>query len=263
MLTDQTLTKLSDMKLNGMASAYEQQRRDASITELDFDERFGMLVDHEWLDQQNRALTRRLKYAGLKQNASLEDIDWRADRGLKRSVIDQLSSSQWVRYGQNCIITGATGLGKSWLACALAQKACRDGFRAFYSYAPRLFRELLAAEADGSFTRLVRKLTRIDLLIIDDWGLEVVKRSQYRSLLELLDERHGHGSVLITSQYPVGQWHERIGDPTIADAILDRLVHNAHSIELKGKESMRHPKRSPPVKPTPKDSCEHSSQKSL
>ena len=239
MLTDQTLTKLQDMKLQGMVSGYERLQSDPAAAEMSFEERFAMLVDSEWVHQQNSALQRRLNYARLKQQASIENIDWRADRGLQRSVIDQLATCEWIRYGQNCIITGATGLGKSWLACALAQKACRNGYRALYQYAPRLFRDMLAAEVDGSFTRFVRKLARIDLLVIDDWGLEAVERTQYRSMLELLDERCGKGSVLITSQYPVGEWHSHIGDPTIGDAILDRLVHNAYTLQLKGKKSMR------------------------
>jgi len=239
MLTSQTMTKMQDMKLDGMASRYERMQTDPTSAEMSFDERLAVLVDAEWLHQHNSALQRRLKYARLKQDASIENINWRVQRGLKRPVIEQLATCEWVRYGQNCIITGATGLGKSWLACALAQKACREGYRALYQYAPRLFRDMLAAEVDGSFTRFVRKIARFDLLIIDDWGLEIVDRAQYRSMLELLDERCGRGSVLITSQYPVDQWHRHIGDPTIGDAILDRLVHNAYTIELKGERSMR------------------------
>lgn len=239
MLTEQTFTKLRDMKLTGMAMAYERMQADPGSAELSFEERFAMLVDSEYLDQQNRALTRRLHYAKLKQDASIEAINWRVPRGIDRAVIDQLSTCEWIRYGQNCIITGATGLGKSWLACALAQKACREGYRALYQYCPRLFRDMLAAEADGSLTRMIRRMARIDLLVIDDWGLEAVERAQYRSLLELLDERSGSGSVLVTSQYPVEQWHEKIGDPTVGDAILDRLVHTAYHIKLKGERSMR------------------------
>lgn len=239
MLTDQTLTKLQDMKMDGMLAACERLRNDPAACELSFDERFAMLVDSEWVHQQNRALGRRLGYARLKQQASIENIDWRAPRGLKREVIEQLSSCAWIRYGQNCIITGATGLGKSWLACALAEKACREGYRALYQYAPRLFREMLAAEVAGTFTKLVRKLAKVDLLVIDDWGLESVDRIQYRALLEVLEERCGSGSVLITSQYPDTEWHSHIGDPTVADAILDRVVHNAYKIKLKGERSMR------------------------
>jgi len=239
MLTDQTLTKLQDLRLEGMAAGYERLQADPASAEMSFEERLAVLVDNEWLHQQNRALARRLEYARLKQDASIENINWRVQRGLQRPVIEQLATCEWIRYGQNCIVTGATGLGKSWLACALAQKACREGYKALYHYAPRLFRDMLAAQVDGSFTRFVRKVARIDLLVIDDWGLETVERAQYRNLLELLDERSGHGSVLITSQYPVAEWHQHIGDPTIGDAILDRLVHNAYTIQLKGERSMR------------------------
>jgi DNA replication protein DnaC len=233
-----TMEKLAGMHLEGMADAYERQRTDPGSAELSFDQRFGMLVESHWVYERNRAQKRRLEAAKLRQNASIEDIDWRRPRGLTRELIGQLSSCEWIRYGQNCLITGATGLGKSWLACALAQKACRDGFRALYAYSPKLFRDLLAANTDGTLSRLIRRMSRIDLLIIDDWGMEVAKRNQYRDFLELIDERHGRNATLITSQYPSGKWHEIIGDPTVADAILDRLVHGAYRIELQG-ESMR------------------------
>ena len=236
-----TMDKLASMRLDGMAEAYERQRADPASAEMSFDQRFAMLVESHWLHESNRAQQRRLAAAKLRQHASVEDIDWRHPRGLTRELIAQLSTSEWVRYGQNCLITGATGLGKSWLACALAQKACRDGFRALYTYSPKLFRDLLAANADGSLSKLVRRLGKLDLLIIDDWGMEVAKRSQYRDFLELIDERHGRGATLVTSQYPPGKWHETIGDPTVADAILDRLVHRAYRIDLRG-ESMRRAK---------------------
>ena len=247
MLTEQTLTKLRDMRLEGMADAYSGQRSDPNAGELSFDERLAMLVESEWLHQQNRSMERRLANARLRQNACVEDIRCGADRGISRQVLAQLATSDWIRYGQNCIITGATGVGKSYLACALAQKACRDGYRALYTYAPRLFRELFAAHADGSVTRFLRRMTRPELLIVDDWGMELAKRSQYRHFLELLDERHGHGSVLITSQFPPDTWHDCVGDPTVADAILDRLIHNAYRVDLTG-ESMRDPKRRLPAK---------------
>ncbi len=239
MLTEHTLTKLQDMKLAGMLASYERMQADPRSCDLAFEERFAMLVDGEWLHQQNRALARRLGQACLRQQASIENIDWRAPRGLKPAVVDQLATCDWIRYGQNCIITGATGLGKSWLACALAEKACREGYRTLYQYAPRMFREMLAAEVGGTFTKLVRKLARVDLLVIDDWGMETAERHQYRALLEVLDERCGSGSVLVTSQYPDSSWHAHIGEPTVADAILDRLVHNAYKIQLKGERSMR------------------------
>jgi len=235
MLTEQTISKLHDMALAAMAEAYSEQRQNADTGELSFDDRFAMLVERQWLDKQNRSLKRRLARAHLRKDACVEDINWQRSRGLKRAEIEKLCTSEWVRYGQNCIITGPTGIGKSWLACALAQKACRDGYNALYQNASRMFRDLLAAQVDGTLTRLVQRLSRIDLLVIDDWGLPLATPAQYRHLLEVLEEREDRGSVMITSQYPRGSWHEVIGDPTVADAIMDRLVHNAHIIELEGK----------------------------
>jgi len=244
---DATMDKLRSMRLDGMAEAYDRQRRDPTATELSFDQRFGMLVESHWLDESNRAMQRRLAYAKLRQDADLEAIDWRRPRGMTRELIAQLSTCDWVRYGQNCLITGATGVGKSWLACALARKACRDGYRVRYTYSPKLFRDLLAASADGSLTKLIRRLARLDLLVVDDWGMEVAKRNQYRDFLELIDERYGRTATLITSQYPPETWHETIGDPTVADAILDRLIHGAYRIDLEG-TSMRDPGPEPNTK---------------
>lgn len=240
MNTDATIDKLRSMRMDGMAEAYHNQRSDPAVTQLSFDERFGMLVESHWLHESNRAMQRRLAYAKLRQNASIEQIDWTRPRGMTRELIAQLSTGEWIRYGQNCIITGATGVGKSWLACALAQKACRDGFRALYTYSPKLFRELLAANIDGSLTKVIRRLARLDLLLIDDWGMEVAKRSQYRDFLELIDERHGQKATLLTSQYPPESWHEIIRDPTVGDAIVDRLIHGAYRIDLVG-DTMRNP----------------------
>lgn len=239
MLTEPTTAKLNEMKFFGMADAYERQRRDTSFLELGFDERLAMLVEHEWLDRQNRAYDRRITAAGLKHSAAcIEDIDWQTARGLQRPLIDRLANTDWIRYGQNVIITGATGLGKTWLACALAQKACRDAFKTLYCHTPTLFREMLEADISGDLGRHLRKLAKLDLLLIDDWGLAMVKQGQYRNFFELLEMRQGK-SHIITSQFSVPVWHEVIGDDTVADAILDRIVHSAHHVALDGKDSMR------------------------
>ena len=245
MLTNQTLEKLHALRLHGMVQALEEQRRQTGITELDFEERLGLLVERQWLWKENRTLTARLKNAQLKiANATLEDINYRHPRGLKRAQIEQLRASAWVQQHRNCIITGPTGIGKSYLSCALGHQACRDGLRAQYVYAPKLFRSLEAAHADGSLANLLKALARLDLLIIDDLGLAPAKTKPYRDLLEVIDDRLGRGATLVTSQYPVAQWHEVIADPTVADALLDRLVHNAYRLELTGK-SMRDPKADP------------------
>ena len=238
MLHEQTMHKLYAMKFRGMAEAYEEQLQQSQIGDLAFEDRFSMLVERQWIWKENRALTRRLKYAGLKLDACIEDIDYRHPRGLKRSAIEQLVTCEWIKYHRNCIITGPTGAGKTFIGCALAHHACREGYRALYFYVPKLFRELAMAHVDGRITKLLKKIANVAVLVIDDWGLATIKRHQYRDFLEILDDRHGSGSTLITSQFPTSSWHELIGDPTVADAILDRLVHNAHIIELKG-ESMR------------------------
>ena len=238
MLIEPTKTKLYALKLHGMAEAYEEQRTQSRVTELGFDDRFGMLVERQWLWKENRALTTRLNYARLRQPACIEDLDFAEARGLKRALIEQLSTCDWVTHHQNLIITGPTGCGKTFVACALVHKACREGHRALYFYAPKLFRALSAAQADGSLTNLFKKIAKAQVLILDDWGLAKIDERQYREFLEILDDRHGQGATVMTSQFPVGAWHEAIPDPTVADAILDRLIHNAHRIELKG-ESMR------------------------
>jgi DNA replication protein DnaC len=243
MLSNQTMEKLSALRLEGMAQALEEQRRQPDISQLEFEDRLALLVERQWLWKQNRALARRLHTAQLKISASLEDIDYRHPRGLKRVQIEQLRASQWVQRHHNCLITGPTGSGKTYLACALGHQACRDGHRVCYYYAPKLFRELQNAQADGSLMKLFKKLARAALLVIDDFGVAAVTGKQYRDLLEILDDRHGLGATLLTSQFPVNQWHELINDATVADAILDRLVHNAYRLELKG-ESLRKTKAS-------------------
>jgi DNA replication protein DnaC len=245
MLPHQTIEKLRAMRLDGMVTALEEQRRQNGITELDFEERLGLLVERQWLWKENRSLAARLKNAQLKiTNASLEDINYRHPRGLKRAQIEQLRASAWVPEHRNCIITGPTGIGKSYLACALGHQACRDGFRTQYFHARKLFRSLEAAHADGSLPNLLKSLARLDLFIIDDLGLATAKSKQYRDLLEVIDDRIGRGATLLTSQYPVGQWHDLIGDATVADALLDRLVHNAYRLELDG-QSLRAPQPAP------------------
>lgn len=243
MLDEQTMSKLCEMKLNGMAEAYEEQRQQPRMAEVSFEERFALLVDRQWTWKEDRALKTRLQHAKLKLPACVEDVDYRSPRGLKRSQIDQLANSQWIGYHQNVIVTGPTGTGKTFLACALGNKACRDGHRVRYYVASKLFRQLSAAHADGSFVSLSNRLVKTHLLIIDDWGMETLKDAQYRDFLEILDDRQGAGATLITSQFPAKLWHDTIGNPTVADAILDRLIHNAHRIELKG-ESMRKRKKS-------------------
>ena len=238
MLYEPTIQKMQAMKLSGMVEALEEQRKTAEVGAWSFEDRLALLVERQWLWKENRALATRLKYARLRQPACLEDIDYRHHRGLQRSVMEHLAGGDWIQYSQNCLITGPTGVGKSYLACALAQKACRDGYRALYFYAPKLFRELTAGQADGSLPTLLKKIAKARLLIIDDWGLEKATPAQYRDFLEILDDRQSVASTLITSQFPPSRWHELIGDATVADAILDRLIHGSHRIELKG-ESMR------------------------
>jgi len=238
MLSTHNLDKLYALRLEGMAQALEEQRRQNDITDLDFEERLGLLIERQWIWQENRGTAARLKYAQFKIQCTLEQIDYRLPRGLKRASIEQLRTSQWVEENRSCLITGPTGTGKTFIACALGHQGCRQGHRALYYYAPKFFRALQIAYADGSLLPLLKKLARVSLLIIDDLGIASVTAKQYRDLLEILDDRHGQGATLITSQLPVEQWHQIIGDDTVADAIMDRLAHNAYRIALEG-ESVR------------------------
>ncbi len=221
-----------------MHQALLEQHRIPDIQTLSFEERLGLLVDREMTSREDRRLQGRLSKARLKHNACLEDLDYRSPRGLDKALIRQLGSGQWIREGLNLIINGPTGVGKTWIACALAHKACREGYTALYLRTPRLFEELGLAHGDRRFTKLMSAIAKTDLIILDDWGLTKLTAEQRRDLLELIDDRHGSRSTIVTSQLPLEHWHEVIGDPTLADAILDRLVHSAYGIHLKG-ESMR------------------------
>lgn len=238
MLLNPTLEKLRTLRLTGMSEALDEQLRSPDINQLSFDERLGLMVDREVTTRDNRRLKTRLQKARLRQNACPEDIDYRHPRGLKRDYMQQLLSNRWIQDHQNVIITGPTGVGKTWLACALAQKACRDGYTVQYLRLPRLLQELSLARADGRYPKLMAGYAKTDLLLLDDWGLAPLTESQRRDLLEIVEDRHNLKSTMITSQLPVEHWHEMIGEPTLADAILDRLIHNAHRVPLKG-ESLR------------------------
>ena len=238
MLTHPTEQRLVALGLAGMAKALEDQRRQPDIAALPFDDRLGLLVDREAIDRENKRLVSRLKFAGLRQNAVVEDVDMKAVRGLDKPLFAKLVAGDWITQHQNLIIVGKTGLGKSWLACALAHKACRDDRSVVYYRAPRLFDALALARGDGRHARLLKSLARTQLLILDDWGLASLTPDQGRDLLEVLDDRQGRGSTIVTSQVDVKHWHEMIANPTVADAILDRLIHNAHRLNLAG-ESMR------------------------
>ncbi len=238
MLHHPTLDKLNALKFTGMAMALNDQLTLENINDLTFEERLGLLVDREITERNNRRLNTRLRQAKLKQTACMEDIDYRQPRGLDKAVILRLADCQWVKGHLNILLTGPTGVGKTWLACALAHKACQSGHTALYCRLPRLLQSLPLARGDGSYAKLMTKLARTDVLVLDDWGLSKLSAEQRRDLLELLEDRHGSRSTVVTSQIPIDQWHELIGDPTLADAILDRLVHNAYKLKLKG-ESMR------------------------
>jgi len=245
LLTSPTFDKLRGLSLTGMAAALTEQLEQPSYQELSFLDRLGLLVDREVSDRDNRRLERHLKAARLRISASVEDVDFRHPRGLDRATLLNLAESNWVAAHRNLLVTGPTGLGKTYLACALAHAAIRRGHTALYLRAPRLFGDLAVAHADGRFPRLTAAWARVDVLVIDDLALQPLTPDQAADLLEVIEDRSGLRSTIVTSQLPVSHWHEVLGEPTLADAILDRLVHNAFRIDLDG-ESLRAPK-SPPA----------------
>jgi DNA replication protein DnaC len=234
MLIHPIIDKLRTLRLNAMARTLEEQMQMPDIESLSFEERLGLLVDMEATDRENRRLKARLTKARLRQNASVEDIDFRHPRGLDKSLMLKLSSCDWIKERNNLMITGPTGTGKTFLACALAQKACREGYTVQYIRMPRIFQELHIAKGDGRYIKILKDFAKANLLLFDDWGLEKMTDENRHDLLEILEDRNSIASTLVTSQFPVDKWHDIIGDPTLADAILDRLIHSAYKIELKG-----------------------------
>jgi DNA replication protein DnaC len=235
MLNEPTVDKLKALRFDAFAAAWLEQQKQPDIAKLGFDERLALLVETEWLARENKRLARALKEAKLRlSNACVEDIDYPAKRELDRAVIRQLATCRWVAEHQAVVITGATGTGKTYLACALAQQACRKGYRAIYRRASRLTDELALARADGSYARVLARFARIDVLVIDDWGHAPLREQERRDLIEILDDRHGTRSTIMTSQLPTSKWHDHIGDPTNADAICDRILNASHKIVLKG-----------------------------
>jgi DNA replication protein DnaC len=240
MLTHPTIEQLHAMRLAAMAQAFDQQRGSPQHAALSFDDRFGLLVDAEWTAREQRRLVQRLRNARLRYPASLEDVDFTTPRGLPRDVVLSLGTGAWIRDHHNLLLTGPTGIGKSWLACAFVESACRRGFAATYVRAPRLLHELAVSRGDGSYVRLLAKFAKLDLLAIDDWLLASLTDAERRDLLEVIEDRSERAATLIASQLPPTAWHAAIGEPSVADAICDRLFHRAHKLALKG-PTMRGP----------------------
>jgi DNA replication protein DnaC len=250
MLNQPTIEKLHAMKLSAMARAFQQQCVDPNMAQLPFEERFGLIVDQQITEMDNRRLKNRLKSARLRLSASVEDLDLHNGRGLDRATILSLAHNQWVRSHRNILVTGPTGAGKSYLACALAQKACRDGHTALYQRLPRLLHDLAVARDDGRYHKLMAQLGKVEVLVLDDLLIAPISREEQRDLLEIVEERYDRKATVVTSQLPVKAWYDAMQDPTLADAILDRLVHNAYKLELKG-DSMR--KKHKPLDPSAGD----------
>jgi len=238
MLPHPTIDKLYALRLHGMLRGLQEQQAMQGADQLCFEERLGLLVDRETMDRENRRAAQRLKKAHLRHDAAIENLDFRHPRGMDKSLILSLASCQWIRNRDNCAITGPTGVGKSYLACALAQKACREGFSVLYARTTRLLQDLALARAEGTYNRRLFELAKTDLLVLDDWAMAPLTDQHRRDLFEIFEDRYDRHSTLVATQVPIENWHESIGDPTLADALLDRLVHNAHKIRLKG-ESMR------------------------
>jgi DNA replication protein DnaC len=238
LLTHPMLDQLTQLGLSGMAQAFtelETSGDGATLTHADW---LGLLVDREVTHRRDKRLAARLRYARLRHHAVVEDVDYRAPRGLDRALFHKLAAGEWIDAHDNLILCGPTGVGKSWLACALGHKACRDNRSVLYHRVPKLFADLALAHGDGRYARIMRSLNGAQLLILDDWGLEPLDAGARRDLYEILEERYDRRSTILTSQIPIDKWHQVIGDPTYADAILDRLVHNAHRIDLAG-DSLR------------------------
>jgi DNA replication protein DnaC len=245
MLVHPIIDKLSDLRFTGMVHALQEQMQMPDIDRLSFEERLGLLVDREMTERQDRSFKTRLKKAGLRQNACVEDVDFRHRRGLDKAMFLKLSDCKWIKEHHNVLITGPTGVGKTYLGCALAHKACQSGYSARYIRLPRLLEQIAIGRGDGRYDRILKSLSKLDLLIVDDFGLKKLAREQSEDLLEIVEDRHDLRSTLITSQLPVDRWHAIIADPTLADAILDRLVHTAYRIDLDG-DSLR--KKKPAAK---------------